>query len=458
MINRLWIFFLLLCSLLASSCSEEPTTEPIDEEVAKSGGETTVFIATSTSYATPAPNLGQVNLELHTEGDAAFEEAFVSAPANVSGGLGPIFNSFSCVNCHPRDGRGRPPLPGEQMKSMLLRVSVPGVNSNGGPNHVPGFGGQFQQRSNFGVKPEGNISISYTEVSGRYADGEEYFLRKPNFTLTNTYIPLPPGVMTSARVAPPVFGLGLLEAIPESTIRSLADENDANGDGISGKVNMVYNVVSSKTEIGRFGWKANTPTLLQQVAGAYHEDIGITNPVFKVESCHTQEQDDQFQDDPEISQEVLDAVTVYVQTLAVPARRNLNDPVNRRGEKLFVEANCGKCHIQELQTGNLTGVPEVSNQKIRPYTDLLLHDMGPGLADDRPDYLASGSEWRTPPLWGIGLAEVVNGYIFLLHDGRARSYEEAILWHGGEAEASKEFFRKLPKSDRDALISFIKSL
>ncbi|HEY6171663.1 MAG TPA: di-heme oxidoredictase family protein [Candidatus Kapabacteria bacterium] len=456
--NKLRLAPFLIVALMVGSCSEEPTVESLDAEIAKSGGETTVFLATSTSYATPAPNLGQVNLDLHTEGDAAFEEAFVSAPAEVSGGLGPVFNSFSCVNCHPRDGRGRPPLPGEFLNSMLLRVSVPGMNPHGGPNPVPGFGGQYQQRSNFGVKPEGSVAISYSEINGSYADGEAYSLRVPAFTLTNTYVPLPPGVMTSARVAPPVFGLGLLEAITPSTIEALADESDVNGDGISGKVNRVYDVEDGTTKVGRFGWKANTPTLYQQVATAYSEDMGITNPLLKVEACHGQEQYYEYTDKTEIGQGVLDATTLYVRTLAVPARRNLNDPTNRRGEKLFVEANCGKCHIQEVVTGTLANVPEVSNQKIRPYTDLLLHDMGEGLSDGRPDYLASPTEWRTPPLWGIGLAQLVNGYIFFLHDGRARTYEEAILWHGGEAEASKEFFRKLPKSDRDAMVSFLKSL
>jgi CxxC motif-containing protein (DUF1111 family) len=453
------LLYLAIVSLSVGACSEVPPDEPLlDNEIAKSGGATTVFIANSSSYATPAPNLGEVNLDLHTEGDAAFEEAFVSAPAEISGGLGPVFNSFSCVNCHPRDGRGRPPLPGEFLNSMLLRVSVHGTNPHGGPNPAPGFGGQYQQRSNFGVKPEGSVDISYKMISGQYADGEAYVLRQPSFTLTNTYIPPPAGVMTSARVAPPVFGLGLLEAIASSTIEALADENDVNSDGISGKVNRVYDNETATLKVGRFGWKSNTPTLYQQVATAYSEDIGITNPLLRVESCHGQEQYYHYTDDTEISQEVLDATTMYVRTLAVPARRYLNDPVNRRGEKLFVEANCGKCHVQELTTGTLADVPEVSNQKIRPYTDLLLHDMGEGLSDGRPDFLALPTEWRTSPLWGIGLAELVNGYTFFLHDGRARTYEEAILWHGGEAESSKEFFRKLPKSDRDALISFLKSL
>lgn len=450
---------LVFVVLSINSCSEAPIDQTsIDPEVAKSGGETTVYNATSTAYATPAPNLGAVNLDLHTQGDAAFEEAFVSAPSEISSGLGPVFNSFSCVSCHPRDGRGRPPLPGEVLNSMLLRISIPGENSNGGPNPVPGFGGQYQHRSNFGVKPEGAVKISYNDVVGTYADGEEYTLRTPSYTLTNTYIPLPMSVMTSARVAPPVFGLGLLEAISERTIEALSDPNDRDGDGISGRVNRVFDVESGSLQIGRFGWKANTTTLLRQVATAYSEDIGITNPLLKVESCHGQEQDDKFNDETEITQEVVDVATMYVRTLAVPARRNLNDPINRRGEQLFVEANCGKCHIQEMTTGLLKDVPEVSNQKIRPYTDLLIHDMGEGLSDGRPDYLASPTEWRTPPLWGIGLAQLVNGYTFFLHDGRARTYEEAILWHGGEAERSREFFRKLPKSDREAMVAFLKSL
>jgi CxxC motif-containing protein (DUF1111 family) len=255
-----------------------------------------------------------------------------------------------------------------------------------------------------------------------------------------------------------VFGLGLLEAIPEATILALADEGDQDGDGISGKANYVWDVQKNGLSLGRFGWKANQPTLIQQVASAYHDDMGITTSLLPRENSDGQSQYDGRGDDPELSDEILDVVTFYVQTLAVPARRDLDDPLVQRGEQLFDNARCSACHIPTLQTGTLSDVPEVSNQTIQPFTDLLLHDMGPGLADNRPDFLATGSEWRTPPLWGIGLVKVVNGHTNFLHDGRARGLLEAILWHGGEAEQSREAVQEMSTNDRDALIAFLESL
>jgi CxxC motif-containing protein (DUF1111 family) len=264
--------------------------------------------------------------------------------------------------------------------------------------------------------------------------------------------------MISPRMAPPVFGVGLLENIPESTILSFADENDADGDGISGKPNYVYNSYSGKTELGRFGLKANNPNILLQVAGAYQQDIGVTNYVFKNESSAGQSQSDGLNDDPELPDSILNAVAFYVRTLAVPARRNTTDPDVMAGEKIFTQINCSGCHKPTVQTGVNVAYPYLSNQRIHPYTDLLLHDMGDALADNRPDFLATGKEWRTAPLWGIGLFQKTNGVPFYLHDGRARTLEEAILWHGGEAEKSKQQFMRLSQSDRSKLIKFLNSL
>ena len=259
-------------------------------------------------------------------------------------------------------------------------------------------------------------------------------------------------------MAPPVFGLGLLEAVDESEIIKYADENDANGDGISGKPNYVWNVIKGTHTLGRFGWKANNPTVLQQTAGAYNEDMGITSYVFPEESSKGQAQYDNRNDDPEIPDSILRAVSFYVQTLAVPVRRSADDATVLQGKKLFNDAKCGSCHRPAMQTGVRVDFPEVSNQRIFPYTDLLLHDMGEGLADHRPDFDANGSEWRTAPLWGIGLTQKVNGHNFYLHDGRARSLQEAILWHGGEAETAKNAFKNMSKNDRLALIKFLQSL
>ena len=258
-----------------------------------------------------------------------------------------------------------------------------------------------------------------------------------------------------------VIGLGLLEAIPEETLKAWADPDDADQDGISGRINYVDNVLTGELSVGRFGWKSNQPTLRQQSASAFFGDIGITSPMFPEEN-RSSHQPEAMQavsgGQPELSKEFLDKLTFYVQTLAVPARRNLDDPMVIRGEQVFKQANCTACHKPEVITGVHDEVEALSLQKIRPYTNLLLHDMGPGLADHRPDFQANGREWRTPPLWGIGLVKTVNKHTFFLHDGRARNLMEAILWHGGEAEASKEYVRQLPKADREALIAFLESL
>ena len=456
---------IFLVSVLLIACdSESPMaveSTPVFSTSEFSGGETTVFDASSHAFSTPAPNLSPAAFEKHLEGDVEFEANFVTAPAVVNPGLGPIYNNISCINCHARDGRGRPPKIDEKFVSMLFRLSLPkpaDAMDGQPPIPVPGFGTQLNNRAIFGTAPEGKIKIDYTEQTLTTADGTRVHLRYPDYTFTETYRPLPEEVEVSPRVAPVVFGLGLLEAIPEAVILAYADETDANGDGISGKPNYVWDVVQQRYTLGRFGWKANQPTLLQQVAAAYHDDMGLTTSLFMTENSAGQAQLTEQSTTPEVSDEILDVVTFYVQTLAVPARRNVDDPQVKQGELLFAEAQCASCHVPTLRTGVLAGVPSVSNQTIQPFTDMLLHDMGPELADNRPDFRASGREWRTPPLWGIGLVKRVNGHTNLLHDGRARDLMEAILWHGGEAEASRQAVEQMSKVERDALIAFLESL
>lgn len=447
----------LLLFWLVLGCSESPTPGEQDDTDIRSGGAMTIQDGTSRAFANPAPNLDATSEALHFEGDVAFEAKFITAPAPVNAGLGPLYNNISCVSCHAGDGRGRPPLYGEELVSILFRLSIPGSAPDGGPNPVPGFGGQLQPRSVVGSIGEANVVITYTELPAFFPDGESYSLREPHYTITNPYIPLPPNVMISPRVAPPVFGLGLLEAIPESTILALADESDANKDGISGKPNYVQDVVNKQSTLGRFGLKCNQPNLRQQNAGAYNGDMGVTTTVFPEENSHGQLQGIPAHS-PEVDDKTLDAVVHYTRTLAVPARRNTGNAEVQRGKKLFVQANCSGCHTMTLQTGVVDNLPELSNQTIHPYTDLLLHDMGDGLSDGRPDYKASGNEWRTAPLWGIGLTEIVNGHSNFLHDGRARSLIEAIMWHGGEATASRDYFKNLSAGDRKAVILYLRSL
>jgi CxxC motif-containing protein (DUF1111 family) len=344
---------------------------------------------------------------------------------------------------------------------MLMRISIPGTDEHGGPLEAPGFGLQIQDRALLGASPEASVTIGYTDQTITYPDGSIVTLHKPSYGLTNPYIPLPASYLLSPRLAPRLVGMGLLENIPESTILSFVDAGDKNGDGITGKANYVYNHFSGKTELGRFGVKANTSTLLMQVATAYQQDMGVTSYPQSQESAWGQSQMSLVGTDdpsPELADTLLNYVTFYVQTLAVPARRDVLDSVNKRGAILFNQVNCSGCHRPTMQTGVNTAI-HLSSQRIHPYTDLLVHDMGEELADNRPDFLATGREWRTMPLWGIGLLGKANGgSAYYLHDGRARSMEEAILWHGGEAERSKQQFMQLSKNDRAALLKFLGSL
>jgi len=427
-----------------------------EAHTALSGGATTIFDESEEAFGSPAPNLQGENIERHEVGDVAFGLEHIDGPG-LNGGLGPLFDNVACESCHPGDGRGRPPVGAEPFASMLFRSSVPGRGSNGGPKDVPDFGGQLQMRSLPEYQPEITAAISYVEDRGTFADGTQFQLRVPTYTLTGIYAPLPARVRFSPRAAPAVFGLGLLEAVPEEQILARADPRDHDRDGISGRPNYVWDAVAGKQVLGRFGWKANAPHLIQQTAGAYNGDMGVTSDLFPAESCEGTHPGC-ARHEPEIDPQTIADVALYTQTLAVPARRNLDDPVTQRGEQLFYAAGCDGCHAPTLRTAALPGVPEVSHQVIHAYTDLLVHDMGRGLADGRSDFQASGSEWRTPPLWGIGLVETVNQHTNFLHDGRARTLLEAVLWHGGEAKGARERVKRLSSGDRDALIAFLESL
>ncbi len=458
------LFFLTIISIsffFSCTTNEDAAYVPIPNlEIRQfAGGETTVFISSSNAFSTPAPNLSATNLEQHLEGDFQFEQAFVTAPATVNSGVGPIFNNVSCIACHVKDGRAAFPKENSNaLSGFFLRTSMPGVTENGGPVPVPDFGLQIQNQAIFGVLPEAKFQVNYTPITEVFADGTSVILQKPNYQLVNTYKPLPNTVLLSPRIAPPVFGLGLLEAVFEATILANEDINDTNNDGISGKANYVYDSTTGTTTIGRFGWKANTATILEQCATAYVNDMGITNPMFTQETGFGQTNgEDGLLDDPEISQEILESVTLYCQTLAVPAARNLDTESVQKGAQIFENIQCGACHIPSLQTGS-SAISALENQTIYAYTDLLLHDMGEGLADNRPDFLATGSEWKTRPLWGIGLTKAVNGHTQFLHDGRANNLTEAILWHGGEAQNSKNLFKSLSLQERKYLLAFLNAL
>ncbi|GLU45174.1 di-heme oxidoredictase family protein [Allomuricauda sp. NBRC 101325] len=450
------------CIFLISGCSKEAENGYVSIETdpgrINAGGETTVYLTSSNAFSTPSSTLNGEALDRHLDGDFQFEAAFVTAPAAVNGGIGPIFNNSSCVSCHPRDGRSRFPTDINGLSGFFLRASIPGQDVYGGAIPLPGFGAQIQNQAIFGYEAEARLEVSYTPIIEMLADGTTVTLQQPTYYIMDSYIEIPSNALFSPRLAPPVFGLGLLEAIPEATLLAHEDVNDADGDGISGKANYVFDIETQDIQIGRFGWKANTSSILEQCVAAYNHDMGITTSFFPLETGHGQTNgDDGLGDDPELSDAIVEQVVFYCKTLGVPAARDIEDATIQKGEQLFSGIACASCHVPKMQTGP-SSIPGLAYQTIYPYTDLLVHDMGELLADHRPDYLANGNEWKTRPLWGIGLTQVVNGHMDLLHDGRAKNITEAILWHGGEAEASKNAFKELSTSDRNALLAFIKSL
>ncbi len=457
----------------------------IEQGEDKPGGGATSRGSTDTANAF---SLSSGNMSFRREldfkiGNSTFRRNWVSAPSSTkaSDGLGPLFNSRGCQNCHLKDGRGHPPFSSDvpdDSGSMLVRLSVPAATDEDkesiaahSVNTIPDptYGGQLQDRAIQGFAAEGKLKIDYTEREVKLADGETVSLREPSYSLTDlAYGPISPEIMISPRVAPPMIGLGLLEAVPEEQILANADPDDADGDGVRGKPNRVWSREHEKVMLGRFGWKAGVPTIAQQAAEAFAGDIGISTTMMPFNSgdCTEKQQDcldapsgasPKYQD-VEVGDDLFKLVTFYSQNLAVPARRNPDDPQVLKGKELFYASGCTSCHKPKFMTGEMPGQPHLSHQLIWPYSDMLLHDMGEGLADNRPEGAASGSEWRTPPLWGIGLTETVSGHTLFLHDGRARSVAEAILWHGGEAEPSRDKFAGLSKDDRAALLAFVNSL
>ncbi len=416
-------------------------------------------------------------------GNGIFRKLWVSAPASTSSsdGLGPLFNARSCQRCHLKDGRGHPPeanFPDDDATSMFLRLSIPPWTQEQkrllkerkiSVVPEPTYGGQLQDFAIQGHDAEGKMHIEYTQVPFAFPDGGKVRLRKPAYSIDRlAYGPLHPKAMLSPRVSPQMIGLGLLEAVPEAQIRALADPDDKDGDGISGRPNEVWSKDKTRLVLGRFGWKAGNPTVKAQSAGAFEGDIGISNPLarnawgdctVKQSRCRKAPNGSSAKlGNVEAGEKFLNLVTFYAQNLAVPRRRNPSRTDVLAGKKLFYEVGCVKCHQPKFMTGTLKGQPHLSGQLIWPYTDMLLHDMGEGLADNRPEGVASGHEWRTAPLWGIGLTPIVNGHSFYLHDGRARSLTEAILWHDGEAKGPRDAFAGLAKEDRERLVAFVKSL
>jgi len=392
---------------------------------------------------------------------------------NGDWGLGPTFNATQCSECHVRDGRGSPPSRSEeQLLSVLVRLSIPGEDEHGGPKPHPNYGDQFQNRALQGqsidlafshqpVPTEAELYMDWEERPVTFTDGERVVLRQPRLRIEKlNFGSLDSQVMTSLRIAQPLVGLGLLDAVPEQALLALAQRQKQYG--LNGHVNYVWDIANARMALGRYGWKANQPSLKQQAAAAAIGDMGVTSNLFPDQNCPPVQDICRRElpgNVPEIIDHELDALVFWLRGLGVPARRHMDDPQVQRGEQLFLRAQCALCHVPEMQTAaTFPALPQLANQTLRAYTDLLLHDMGEALADGRPDFSAGPRDWRTPALWGLGLSQIVNGSTAMLHDGRARNAAEAILWHGGEAEPAREIFRNMPKSDREALLKFLDAI
>ena len=402
----------------------------------------------------------------YLRGHSLFNANWAPAPSRlgaVRDGLGPVYDATGCARCHLQNGRGRPIAKGAAApRTLILRLSLGETGPHDPPPPHPRYGGQLNGRAIPGVPAEGRLEVTYEVIEGRFPDGEPYRLRKPRYRVADlAHGPLEPETKISPRLPPPVTGLGLVEALPEAALLARADPEDADGDGISGRPNYLRDPEDGRLVLGRYGWKAGAASLRQQTAGALLGDMGITSSLFPAENCTALQTDCRARPaggTPEIGEADLAALVFYMQILNPPGRRNSADPEVVRGAELFEAAGCAACHVVEMTTAEHPETGILSNLVFYPYSDFLLHDMGEGLADGRAEYAASGREWRTPPLWGAGLADALNGHGFYLHDGRASTLQEAILWHGGEAEAARRAFTQMPKADRAALLRFLESL
>lgn len=505
---------------------EPLTAETIDEKEYLAGGDATLFVTNEDAFSI-RPEMIADSFQ-HDANFTSGDHLFRTPHADI----GPLLSTGSCQGCHLNDGRGVvPETPTTPMTSMLFKMGSatgaadPIYGDQLQPFAQPNFTNDFQ--SSFS-KHDGSINgtelhgeafpfIEYEIIQGTYPDGTEYELRNPIYKVRDlSFGPFISDIRFSPRVAPQVFGSGLLEAIPQANILALVDENDEDGNGISGRASMVVEKTTGETKLGRFAYKAQNPSVLQQVAGAYNGDIGVTTSIFPNENCTDKqvaclaqaEEERRVGSDTDFDNLELAQVEFYNRVLGVPARRGYDTSSKTwsdnviQGRKLFFELDCTGCHTARHVTGeaagselgeiSLTGLKQnaepiamLSNQTIFPYTDLLLHDMGgscevtredseglactsgaqcyyvqrcEGLADSLVQGDASGTEWKTPALWGLGLVQTVNAKSTFLHDGRARTIEEAVLWHGGEAEKSKDAFKALAADQRQQVLDFLQSL
>lgn len=472
--------------LLAITSADAGRTEAsFDPRELKPGGDATSRGSglTANAFSQPSGNMGFARELDFKIGNAMFRKLWVSSPASTksSDGLGPLYNARACQRCHLKDGRGHPPKadwPKDNAVSMLLRLSVPPKSATDRAKLASGrvsvlpeptYGTQLQDLAIKGHRGEARFRIRYTPKTVTLGDGTTVELRQPHYEITKLgYGPMRADTMVSPRIAQQMIGLGLLEAIPSERLKALADPDDRDGDSVSGRVQKVWSMSQERLMVGRFGWKAGQPTILDQTVDAAVGDMGLGSKfAARASGDCTKAQAMCLSAPPggptarpgdEFKWPLLKLTAFYARNLAVPGRRNATDKPVLRGRRLFREIGCAACHTPSHRTGADAIDPYLANQVIWPYTDLLLHDMGEGLRDGRPEARANGREWRTPPLWGIGRTKQVSGHTYFLHDGRARNLTEAILWHGGEAKSARDGFSALNRDDRAALIAFLNSL
>ncbi|MDZ7925437.1 MAG: di-heme oxidoredictase family protein [Marinagarivorans sp.] len=483
----------MLALLLCAGCQPSPvstlnTVPDYFPAEALPGGATSVSTKPFARFDKPVANLAAGAKPHFYAGKALAQQPWIKAPATTDArdGLGPIYNARSCLACHIKGGKGRMPDDEQtQVQHALVRMSITdpaGAKNPRDPKKMlpePVYGEQLQTQSTAlshqlrgstftnpatdDVKPEAYAYVRWHESTMTYPDGQTLNLRRPELILRDLgYGPMHADTQLSLRLAPAILGMGLIELIPQAQIDALADEQDANGDGISGRVNWAWDAARGIRAPGRFSLKANRAFLDTTVAAAFAGDLGISNPVFPQQPCSAaqtrclSEATGNNAEGFELPADLLELVVNFNRHLAVPKSRY--SETNTQGRTLFYQSQCASCHHPRFVTGNSEAFPALANQVIWPYSDFLLHDMGAALADNRPDFDATGQEWRTPPLWGLGLNTEVNGSHNLLHDGRARSVAEAILWHGGEAEAAKNAFMQLSAGQREALVEFVGTL
>jgi len=445
---------------LLGACSQEQAN---NEELSKRENQK-LYTKESGKYAfSQALKLSDEEEDFRILGKSFFTKPWVESPAATTArdGLGPLFSANSCIHCHPHNGAGlAQEKNGETHRSLVMHLSLfseSNLNNDlimkNGFIIEPTYGAQLSINGTSDVKYEGSVSLSYMQKELKYSDGESYRLHEPHYTLTDLqYGPLHKDTNVAPHIALALIGLGAIEEIDEEDILLYEDAQDRDKDGISGRANWVFNPETNATELGRFTWKAAAATLKQQVANAAHNDMGLTNPLYPNENCT--ESQKECQEAPkgrgefDLPMQRVDAITYYLKTLKIPAQRRGAEFA--AGREIFQTLGCAKCHVESFKTKQYG--------TIHPYSDFLLHDMGEALSDGHRMFKAEPNEFRTPPLWGIGLYESVSGELNLLHDGRAKSIEEAILWHGGEAQTQKMAFRALDKNRRETLIEFLKGI